>query len=94
MKADHNAAPFNQQAGQNKIRGLNNLDANLELAPFDSISNPGRSARDSGLNNPITRIAANNKKPLNLIGGNARPEIDSFYLDRNDVKYKQAQQNQ
>ena len=66
----------------NKPRGLNNLDANLDLAPFDSISNPNKSARET---NPITRLAAQNRK---VIGGNMRPEIDSFYNDRTDVRNK------
>ena len=34
--------------------GLNNIDANLDLVPFDSISNPGGTAKDT---NPITRLA-------------------------------------
>lgn len=39
----------------NKGMGLNAIDANLDLVPFDSISNPGKSVRD---NNPITRLAS------------------------------------
>jgi hypothetical protein len=66
------------------MRGLNTLDANLDVAPFDSISNPGKSQRE---NVPVSRISNTNKKTLNIIGGSARPDIDSFYLDRNDVKY-------
>jgi hypothetical protein len=40
-------------AGKQIKGGLNNLDANLDLQPFDSISNPARSTRDQ---NPITRL--------------------------------------
>ena len=69
----------------NKGMGLNAIDANLDLVPFDSISNPGKSVRD---NNPITRLASQNRKP-NVNAGNMRPEIDSFFIDRNDVKSKQ-----
>ena len=69
----------------NKVKGLNALDANLDLVPFDSISNPGRSVREN--NHPITRLASNNRRIV-AAGGNARPEIDSFYNDRNDVRAK------
>jgi hypothetical protein len=41
-------------AGGAYAGGLNNIDANLDLVPFDSISNPGGTAKDT---NPITRLA-------------------------------------
>jgi hypothetical protein len=68
---------------------LNAIDANPDLAPFDSISNPNRSVR--GENNP----SLNQRRPVVPInnGISARPEMDSFYMDRNDVKYKQTQNN-
>lgn len=63
---------------------FNNLDANLDLIPFDSISNPGRTAKDT---NPITRLAQLQR--TGGVSGGMRPEIDSFYADRQDVKAKQ-----
>ena len=62
---------------------FNNLDANLDLIPFDSISNPGRTAKDT---NPITRLAQAQRTGNS---GGMRPEIDSFYADRQAVKTKQ-----
>lgn len=70
-----------------KPRGLGALDANLDVAPFDSISNPNRSA--GGPNNPVTRLASLRKPAVGgPVAGNMRPEIDSFYNDRNDVVNK------
>jgi hypothetical protein len=70
------------------------LDANLDVAPFDSISNPNRSV--TGENNPRGGGGGslNQRRPVVPINGgvgqpSARPEMDSFYMDRNDVRTKQ-----
>lgn len=72
------------------MRGLNQLDANLDVAPFDSISNPNRSF--TGENNPAGRAGGgaslNQRRAVVPINGSARPEMDSFYMDRNDVRVK------
>ena len=73
------------------MRGLNQLDANLDVAPFDSISNPNRSF--TGENNPAGRTgpggaSLNQRRAVVPINGSARPEMDSFYMDRNDVRVK------
>ncbi len=65
-----------------KVRGLQQIDQNLDLQPFDSISQANKSI--NGQSNPITRLAQQ-RKP----GTNNRPEIDSFYMDRQDVQNKQ-----
>ena len=71
---------------QNRLRavsnlrgGLNRVDANLDLVPFDSVSNPNKSVRQES----VTRQAALNRK---LIQGGIRPEMDSFYKDREDIR--------
>ena len=71
------------------MRGLNQLDANLDVSPFDSISNPNRSI--TGENNPGGRLGGaslNQRRPVVPINSSARPEMDSFYMDRNDVRVK------
>ena len=66
------------------------MDANLDVAPFDSISNPNRSF--TGENNPAGRagggVSLNQRRAVVPINGSARPEMDSFYMDRNDVRVK------
>lgn len=60
---------------------LNSIDANLELLPFDSVSNPNKSVRYDS----VGRQGALNKK---LMGGGLRPEMDSFYKDREDIRQR------
>jgi hypothetical protein len=60
--------------------GLNNLDAHLDLQPFDSVSNPNKSVRHESAGRHGAII---NKR---LMGGGLRPEMDSFYQDREDIK--------
>lgn len=62
---------------------LNNLDANLELQPFDSVSNPNKSVRYDS----VGRQGALNKRLMG--GGGLRPEMDSFYKDREDIRQRQ-----
>ena len=63
----------------NGLANLSTLDHNLELAPFDSVSNPNKSVRHES----VGRMGMLNKK---LAGGGLRPEMDSFYKDREDIK--------
>jgi hypothetical protein len=53
--------------------GLNNLDANLDVKPFDSVSNPNKSVRHESAG----RMMAANKPILNA--GTFKPEMESFY---------------
>jgi hypothetical protein len=69
-------------AGMAAKGGLNAIDQNLDLVPFDSISNPNRSVRGGA--NPNSKLPKQSVNPM--VGGQMRPEIDSFYNDRNDVK--------
>ena len=62
--------------------GLNNIDANLDLVPFDSVSNPNRSVRHESVGRGGAPPLLNRK----LNGGGLRPEMDSFYQDRDDIK--------
>jgi len=64
--------------------GLNGIDANLEVAPFDSVSNPNKSMRYESVGRQGSAI---NRKLMG--GGGLRPEMDSFYQDRDEIKQRQ-----
>ena len=76
-----------QQRAWSNVRGrqggLNALDANLDLVPFDSVSNPNQSVR---MDNPTDRVGTVTKKILNA--GSRRPDMDSFYKDREEIRQK------
>ena len=80
---------------QNRLRaisnmrggGLNGVDANLEVAPFDSVSNPNKSVR---LESAGRQGSAINRKLMGA--GGLRPEMDSFYQDRDEIRQRQMAQ--
>jgi hypothetical protein len=53
--------------------------------PFDSVSNPNRSVRHESVGRGGIPPILNKK----LNGGGLRPEMDSFYQDRDDIKQRQ-----
>ena len=54
------------------------MDANLDIIPFDSVSNPNRTKRFDSRGR--VEAAMGNR------GGGMKPEMDSFYRDREEIK--------